>query len=230
MKLRSTLAALALGTTVLTSAPALIAPQAALATVHCNSTICGPDEEPVFDDTGDDSQGGGGLTEEAPAEEVPIPTVVITGQRPANPLAPVFPPYVSGGKNTVPHAGSFEVEAVTWSPRFDKHGPCFGNDVPGAVAKKFGGTSYQVSYEANAGISVDAASIISGTLGIKVNQTVTVTDNLEVTLQAGQEYAVYVTYQTVTYKVTHHYLFSDSVEYVTITMPTKDTHIGACGN
>ncbi|GAA1253755.1 hypothetical protein GCM10009665_50550 [Kitasatospora nipponensis] len=227
--------ATALGATVLTAVPAVIAPHHAYADTcyedgqtSCPDDPDGPGDpggnpgDPSGDGDGTGSATGGfDMSEGNPGDSVPgLPKVIITGQRsimPSSPADPGIPMSYGGGGSSGEQPGSrVYSKGKTW----DEQQNCYRNSSNG-VAKITETTTYTVTYQVSTNISATAAEVLTATLGTQLNTSIAKSYGVEVTLNPGQSWALNVQYQTVVYAITTQHLWSaDTTEYVNVTMPT----------
>ncbi|MEE1820165.1 hypothetical protein PUR59_34785 [Streptomyces sp. SP18ES09] len=241
MKLRKTLVAAALGATVLTVVPAVAAPYTAYA-CEDNQSNCDehnedpyPEPEDPWGDPGGIGGGGGGAGDGggggwsgeldvssgavgSPADAT-LPQVVVDGTatRPPSPMDPAIPPVSWGGGG-----GGGGSNAVTVQAGQKKEVPqnCYrnANSMPVRINTV---VKYQVSYQVSANITANGAEVLSASLGAQLNTQIERSFSVDVTLNPGQSWALFVEYQTYTYAVTSTSWWGNtSTEYVEVTQPT----------
>ncbi|MFB8406309.1 DUF6426 family protein [Streptomyces sp. NPDC055912] len=244
MKLRQMMVAATLGATVLTAVPAVTASYTAYA-CEDNQTSCDhedeenpwPDDNPggfPGGDPGDGGWGGGGdgggtggsggeidMFNGVVGQPVngTLPQVVVDGTatRPPTPMDPAMPPMSWGWDSGAPTngAGPIQAGAKTEVPT-DCHRNA--NSMPIRVNRT---VKYQVSYQVSANISANAATVLSSSLGAQLNTQIEQSYSVDVTLQPGQSWALFVEYQTFTYSVTStNWLGYTTTEYVDVVRPT----------
>ncbi|MFJ1709714.1 DUF6426 family protein [Kitasatospora sp. NPDC088346] len=221
MKLRTSLVAAALGASLLTSVPAVVAPT--LAAAH-DCTILTPGSDDLecggsFSETIDWSSGEIGETFDGD-------TVVIVGraQPPRIPAAPAVAPVpggsgVPGGSN----GGTF-ARPYSYGQKWTVVQDCLQNT--STKDQKFTrNSSYNVNYEVSTNASAKAFEVLTATLGTKLNATITQNTGWDITIPAGQRFGLSVEYQTITYMVP---TGVSTVEFVNVTVPTATLTGVAC--
>ncbi|MFE0463202.1 DUF6426 family protein [Kitasatospora sp. NPDC058965] len=232
MDLRKFVVAAALGATVITAVPALVAPHPAAAdSCYDGLTSCTDDpSDPGDPGTGDpgtgDPSGGdtGGSLDVSDGnvgdQVATLPPVVITGKRSPMPSYPADPGIPSsygggGGGGSAPGAVVYS-KGKTWNVPQN----CYRN-TSASVAKLSETATYQVTYQVSTNLSATAAEVLTATIGTQLNSSITKTYGIEVTLNPGQSWTLNVEYQTVVYAITtQNFLGQSSTEYVNVTEPT----------
>ncbi|MFJ3905998.1 DUF6426 family protein [Streptomyces sp. NPDC090025] len=235
MKLRKMMVAAALGATVLTVVPAVTAPYTAYA-CEDNQTNCDHPDEPEYPepedpweypggggggDQGGGGWSGGGLDMDNGVPNMPVdatlPGVVVDGKatRPPTPMDPQIPPTsgAAGGSGSGPGI-------VQAGEKFERHTDCHrnANTMPVRINT---GVKYQVSYQASANLSVKGAEVLTAALGVQLNTQIERTYSVDVTLNPGQSWALFIEYQEFTYSVTTtNWLGYSSTEYAKVIQPT----------
>ncbi|MFD7612393.1 DUF6426 family protein [Streptomyces sp. NPDC059828] len=251
MRLRSMAAAAALGAAVLTTVPAATVPYTAYACEEDSQSACDEhdDDEGEHDpgdwddpggegDPGDDgnddgggNDGGGGASDGGDPDvssgqigdpvTATLPTVVIVGKAappPIMPTDPYIPSFSWGGGEG--GGGGRSATVHSKGRKWEEPQNCYRNN--SNVAQKLSDTvSYSVSFKVSANLSASAGEVLSATLGAELNTTTTRTYGVEVTLNPGESWGLFVEYQTNVYAVTT----SDAggrynTEYVNVTAPT----------
>ncbi|MFJ1709678.1 DUF6426 family protein [Kitasatospora sp. NPDC088346] len=221
MKFRTSLVAAALGASLLTTMPALLAPT--LAAAH-DCTILTPGSDDLacggsFTETIDWSSGEIGDTFDGGNVEI-----VGLAQPPHVPAAPTVDPVpggsgVPGGSN----GGTF-ARPYSYGQKWTVVQDCLQNTSP-APQKFTRNSTYTVTYEASTNASAKALEILTATLGTKPNSTIARTTGWEITIPAGQRFGLGLEYQTVTYAVP---TGGSTVEFVNVTVPTTTLTGVAC--
>ncbi|MFJ5073154.1 DUF6426 family protein [Streptomyces sp. NPDC088553] len=244
MKLRQMMVAATLGATVLTAVPAVTAPYTAYA-CEDHQTSCDheeeenpwPDEDPggfPGGDPGDGGWGGGGdgggtggswgeidMFNGVVGQPVDgtLPRVVVDGTatRPPTPIDPAMPPMSWGWGSGAPASGAGPIQA---GDKFERTTDCHRNadSMPVRINRT---VKYQWSYETSANLSANAAQVLSAALGAQVNTMFEESYSVDVTLQPGQSWTLFVEYQTFTYSVTSSNILGYvTTEYVNVVRPT----------
>ncbi|MFE3499330.1 DUF6426 family protein [Kitasatospora sp. NPDC059160] len=244
MKLRNMAMAAALGATVLTAVPAVVTPFTAYASCaddHTSTCDDDPTPEPGDPDPGFPGDpgggyggGGGGGGEETvivPGTNVSEPPVVVTGPttlprvevdgratRPPTPADPNIPPMSWGGGGSGGDSGN---NARVWSSgkTWEQRQNCYrnGSKIPEKHAETIG---YTINFETSANLTAKAGDVLTAALGTKLNTNLTRSQSIDITLNPGDTWALYVEYQTVTYQITTWNGRAYDVEYVNVTAPT----------
>ncbi|MEU1184944.1 DUF6426 family protein [Streptomyces sp. NPDC005820] len=247
MKLRRMAVAAALGATVLTTVPAITTPFTAYASCNDDHSSCGDDDPPYDDsvpddpgnnDPGNDNPGYGdgtptGVVDDTNVSEAPdpapadatLPTVVTDGvsTQPSAPADPGIPTATEDPDSDGGGGGDSGDRVVLYSPgeKFEKRQNCYRN--PNAAQYKVSDTvKYDVSYQASGNITAKAGEVLSASLGAQINTTVSHSTTIDVTLNQGESWALYVEYQTNIYKITSWdwTALKYRIEYVNVTAPT----------
>ncbi|MEK9520471.1 DUF6426 family protein [Streptomyces sp. NPDC087908] len=244
MKLRQMMVAATLGATVLTAVPAVTASYTAYA-CEDNQTSCDhedeenpwPDDNPGGFPGGDPGDGGWGGGDGGGGSggswgdidmfngvigqpvDGTLPRVVVDGTatRPPTPMDPAMPPMSWGWGSGAPASGAGPIQA---GAKFERPTDCHRNadSMPVRVNRT---VKYQWSYETSTNISANAAQVLSATLGAQVNTTFEESYSVDVTLQPGQSWTLFVEYQTFTYSVTSSNILGYvTTEYVNVVRPT----------
>ncbi|MER5966418.1 DUF6426 family protein [Streptomyces sp. NPDC002057] len=239
MKLRQMMVAATLGATVLTVLPAVTAPYTAYA-CEDNQSNCDdrddeeypwPEDDPWGDpggfpgggggsdgggSSGDIDMGGGSVG--MPAHPT-LPQVVVDGKatRPPEPMNPTTPPVSWGYDSGAPSNGAVTVQA---GAKKEVAQNCYRNENSMPVRINTN-AKYQISYQVSANISANAAEVLSASLGAQLNTVIEQSWGVDVTLQPGQSWTLYVEYQTFTYAVTStNWMGYRTTEYVEVVRPT----------
>ncbi|MER8188477.1 DUF6426 family protein [Kitasatospora sp. NPDC094015] len=165
----------------------------------------------------------------APVDGV-LPTVVVTGSatRPPSPAEPGIPNVSWGSSGGGTGAGENAIvyrQGKTWEQRQN----CYRN--ANTFPEKHTETiNYNVSYQTSANISAKAGDVLTATLGTQLNTTVGRSQTVDVTLNPGDSWALYVEYQTTVYAITTYDWLSlgYKTEYVNVTAPTGVATGRAC--
>ncbi|MFC5885559.1 DUF6426 family protein [Kitasatospora sp. CM 4170] len=256
MELKKFVVAAALGATVLTAVPALVAPQEAAAGCWGDSySDCTPDDPGPGDGGGGDWGGGGGggdwgggggggggggtyglpNVSEGEIGDYLAGSVTIVGRREGIQFYPDDPRretefWGDGIQRGGGGGGGVSAGAVVHSQgqKWNERQNCLKN--PGEVPTKITqGVNYQVSFKASANLSAKASEVLSGTLNAELNSSITRSYNYEVTINPGQTWALNVEYQTVTYAITTaNWLGMYTTDYVNVTGPTGTVLFTTC--
>ncbi|RKT08284.1 hypothetical protein BX286_6376 [Streptomyces sp. 3211.6] len=227
MNLRKFVVAAALGATVLTAVPALVAPHPAAADGCWGEyySDCQWDPGAGYDpggsgggDYGGGDYGGGGGGE----------VVIIPGSKesePAEPAYPGDPSYSyesdsSGASGGGSSGGADSAVPFREGEKAKLRLPCKRNDGP-APMKWNESSKYTVSYKVSGNISATAAKLLTVSVGGELNSTTEKSIGFEITLNPGQGFALDVEYQTKEYMITTtNWLGQTTVEFANVTAPT----------
>lgn len=220
MKLRTVLVTASLGAAVLTAAPVILAPGLFAAYACDNLSDCDPDpDEDEWEAGYSDGNVSYGMIGEAVLGSLPTVVVIWTPEPLVlPPPPPVFEvPPGAGGSNG---GGSTSAFVYSQGQKEEKRTDCLRNE--GSVPVKSTETiNYTVSYQVSANITASAMSVLSATLGVQLNTTISRSSTIEVSLNPGQTWGLFVEYQTVVYAITtplpnvgYH------TEFVNVTQPT----------
>ncbi|MCF3181626.1 hypothetical protein IPZ70_16985 [Streptomyces polychromogenes] len=232
MNLRKFVVATALGATVLTAVPALVAPHEAAASAcdqlsECGNTTgdesggewgdWGGGNDGGGNDGGGDGGGGGGggvvIIEGSIDRGETLPSVP---RDPDEPTVTVESGGVGGGGGG---GGDSVVRFREGPPAKIKTG-CIRN-TGDATLKLLASAKYTVSYKVNAEITGTVEKALSSKLGAEVNKSIERNVGFEVTIAPGQSWALEVEYQTVEYAVTTtDWLGRPTTDWVNVVMPT----------
>ncbi|MER7537067.1 DUF6426 family protein [Streptomyces sp. NPDC097704] len=256
MKLRQFALGAALGATVLTAVPAMVAPQEAAAGCWGEYySDCQPDNPTDPGDWGGggdtgggdwgggDTGGGGGGGETGAIDfsdgnvgdyAAGIPTVVITGTSyvfpawPADPEEPSVEWNSGGGGGGGGGGGDSAYPIRPMSAKTNIRQNCVKNN--GVVPMKATESSkYQVSYKVSANISAAATQALNASLGVEINKSFEKTTGFEVTLNPGESWGLDVEYQTVEWAITTTaWTGKTTTEYVNVTQPTNTVTAVRC--
>ncbi|MCG6496675.1 DUF6426 family protein [Kitasatospora sp. A2-31] len=258
MNLRKFVVGAALGATVLTAVPALVAPHEASASACDQLTECGNGPgDPGDGDLGGGSGGGGDVgggggfggggggfggggddgyfdvSYGNVGDSVSgLPAVVILGRR----IVDVFTPGDPGIPTETYFASSAGgstgggSSATVWSEgrKWSEHQNCYGN-TSNVPTKLTRTAQFQWSVKVSANLSAKAKEVLTASLGTEVNTQLTDTRTVEFTLNPGDSWALDVEYQTVVYQITMTDFWGDyTKEYVNVTKPTGVVNVTSC--
>ncbi|MCF1592894.1 DUF6426 family protein [Streptomyces muensis] len=166
--------------------------------------------------------------EPAPADAT-LPTVVVDGV--STPVPAPADPGMPSYDWTEASGGGSAAGAILYSPGtpWEKPENCYRNQLTSEV--KYNQTvKYDVSYQVSGNISAKAGEVLSVQLGAQLNTTISRSTGIDVTLQPGQSWTIYVEYQTNLYKVTSFdwLTLSYRTEYVNVTVPTGNVTVRSC--
>ncbi|GAA2829823.1 hypothetical protein GCM10010441_62930 [Kitasatospora paracochleata] len=238
MDLKKFVVAAALGATVLTAVPALVAPHEAAADSNCWGeylTDCNPIDpyDPGgWGDTGTGDAGGGGgdaivdLSSGVVGQPEPEPgpqSVVITapGQPfvyPADPLMPTETWYSGNGGGT--WGSSVSAIAIKAGAKHFLRQPCRKNngDLPVELSAD---STYKVNYTTSDNISASAKGVLQAQVGHQLNSESDTRLGLKVTIPPRQGWTLDVEYQTFTYEITTTpFIGGGTTEYANVVVPT----------
>ncbi|MEU9132880.1 DUF6426 family protein [Kitasatospora sp. NPDC048540] len=225
MKLRNSLAAAVLGASLLTTLPAVVAPNLAAASGGDCPLV--PEWEEMgcsgsFSETINWSSGDVGETFDM--QQVKIIGKAEKPSRPEVPALPERPPTVPGSSGGASgSSGSGPAMPYSYGRKWMVVQDCLENT--SSVPQKFTRNSnYTANYEASTNASAKALDVITVTIGTKINATVIHSTGWEITIPPGQRLGLGVEYQTITYAVPT----GSSVELVNVTAPTATVAGVAC--
>ncbi|MFI5529563.1 DUF6426 family protein [Kitasatospora sp. NPDC051853] len=211
MKLRTMLATVALGTSVLTAVPAVVFPS--IASAHCDgyTNFCYDDWDFSYNDLGYEYMDRVYVSAlyDAPSGPAPLPY-----------WDPNWGNTGGGGAGVPSGDPSTKIAEGT---KEEVRQNCLKNDNSNAV-KQSVSSSYTVTYQVTGNISGTAYSILSASLGVNFGESSTVNRAIEVTIQPGTSWALYVEYQNNYYKI----LTPNGPEYATVKEPTGNVRTGTC--
>ncbi|MFD8146774.1 DUF6426 family protein [Streptomyces sp. NPDC059708] len=240
MNLRKFVVAAAVGATVLTAVPALVAPHEAAASACDQLSECGNgpgDNGGTWEDGGwgdgggdggsgggGDNGGGGGDGGGGSAEVVVIEGSIDRGNTlpsiprdPDEPTVTVESGGVGGGGGG---GGGDSVVRFREGPVAKIKTGCIKN-TGDATLKLLSSAKYTVSYKVNTEVTATVEKALSLKLGAEVNTSIERNVGFEVTIAPGQSWALEVEYQTVEYAVTTtNWLGQTTTDWVNVVMPT----------
>ncbi|MFE2267786.1 DUF6426 family protein [Streptomyces lavendulae] len=200
MQLKTALGAVALGVTVLTAAPALVAPQAAFA-ADCY-TSCDP-----WDNVND--------------------PIIVIGHTPPESDHSGQPWYGSGGGSGSHTTAIVTSEGAKWEEAVDDQFKCVRNTGPTVLGIDHT-IKYNVSVKVNAGLSADLTAALKATLGTELNTTLEKSYGLHTSLNPGQSIGVYIEWQTNVYAITTTSSGGQTTQMVNVTAPTGVVSVHSC--
>ncbi|GAA0276193.1 hypothetical protein GCM10010302_12270 [Streptomyces polychromogenes] len=248
MNLRKFVVATALGATVLTAVPALVAPHEAAASAcdqlsECGNTTGDESGGGGWDDGGsgngggddgsgggDDGSGGGG--DGGGGEVVVIEGSIDRGDTlpsvprdPDEPTVTVESGGVGGGGGG---GGGDSVVRFREGPIAQMKTGCVRN-TSDATLKVLSSAKYTVSYKVNTDITATVEKALSLKLGAELNTSIEKSVGYEVTIAPGQSWALAVDYQTVEFAVTTtNWLGQTTTDWVNVVMPTGTVNSVSC--
>ncbi|MFB7258721.1 DUF6426 family protein [Streptomyces nojiriensis] len=223
MKLRTSLAAVAVGASLLTAVPAAVAPNMAAAVGDCYILWPRYDDAmgcaTTFSETINWSNGNIGDTYDMTRVEI-----VGKAQRVDRPIIPFGWDSVPDGSSGGPSGGSGgSAMPYSYGQKWNVVTDCLQNN--SGVDQEFKKDStYTVNYEVSANASVKAVEILNASLGTKVSATETRTTGWKIAIKSGQRMGLAVEYQTITYLVST----GSRAELVNVTAPTATVYGVPC--
>ncbi|MFB9372078.1 DUF6426 family protein [Kitasatospora sp. NPDC001664] len=213
MKLRTMLATVALGTSVLTAVPAVVFPSIASAS-YCDgyTSQCDDDWDMSSNDLGDEYMQQVIIEGLSEMPEVPSSLPVWNADW-AN----------AGGGGGDGSGRDYPSTKIAEGTKEEVRQNCIKNNSTTPVKETIN-SSYNVTYQVTGNISASAYSILSASLGVTFGETTSVSHAIEVTIPPGMSWAMYVEYQNNYYKI----LTPSGPEYATVKEPTGVVRSGPC--